>query len=115
MKRIFAATVLLSLLLAGCAKQETQPASTQPEVTSAPTTEVTTQPTTEATTQPPETEPPAPVYHSGLREDGSFDAGTLFIGDSETYLFLNQYLMTENHLGGRPLYRPVRLPAYGLL
>lgn len=99
MKRIFAATVLLLLLLTGCGKQETQPASTQPEVTSAPTTEATTQPTTEATTQPPETEPPAPVYHSGLREDGSFDAGTLFIGDSETYLFLNQYLMTENHLG----------------
>lgn len=102
MKRIFAVTLLLALLLTGCGKQAPQPAPTEPETTAAQTestTAPTTEPATEPTTEPPETDPPAPVYHSGLREDGSFSAGTLFIGDSETYLFLNQYLMTENHLG----------------
>lgn len=104
MKRYLAAILLAALLagVTGCGKEAPQPAPTEPETTAVPTeatTESTTLPTTEPVTEPPETEPPAPVYHSGLREDGTFDSGTLFIGDSETYLFLNQYLMTENLLG----------------
>lgn len=111
MNRRIAAFVLAALLIcaAGCAKKpsaaETTAPVTQPETlpetaaTTLPTTEATTEPTTEATTLPPETEPPAPVYHSGLREDGTFNSGTLFIGDSETYLFLNQYLILNDLLG----------------
>ena len=105
MKRFFAALTLLALLISGCSRQTAQPTTepettqSQTETTAAPTTEPTTAPTSEATTEPPETEPPAPVYHSGLREDGSFSSGTLFIGDSETYLFLNQYLILNDLLG----------------
>ena len=55
------------------------------------------------TTEPPATEPPTepgpPVLHSGIREDGSFDAGTLFIGDSQTFLFIEHFLKTNGLIG----------------
>ena len=45
------------------------------------------------------TEPPPPPQHSGLREDGSFDEGTWFIGDSMTCILINDYLRPNNLLG----------------
>ena len=97
-KRIL--SVLLALILAfGCAAC----GQSQAEPTTEATTEATTEPTTEATepateapTEAP-TEPPL-VLHSGLREDGSFNEGTLFIGDSLTCSFVGSYLKKE-HLG----------------
>ena len=41
----------------------------------------------------------APILHSGLREDGTFSAGTLFIGDSLTYIFTGSYLRDNGLLG----------------
>lgn len=76
---------------------------------SVPAAEVTTVPaTTEAATAPTQvptaapTEPatePAPVYHSGLKEDGSFDAGTWFIGDSLTCMLITDYLIPNGLIG----------------
>ena len=34
-----------------------------------------------------------------IREDGSFDAGTLFIGDSQTFLFIEHFLKTNGLIG----------------
>lgn len=65
-------------------------------------TEAPTQPT-EIETEPAEieTEPTEPAFslHSGLREDGSFDEGTLFIGDSLTYGLTLYYLKPNGLLG----------------
>lgn len=52
----------------------------------------------------PEVEEPiieedAIVLHSGLREDGSFDEGTLFIGDSLTVHLVSLYLEPMGYLG----------------
>lgn len=108
-KCLCAALALLILIgCAGCGRKRiptpTEP-STVPVTTAAPetqaTTEPTTVPTTEAPTEPPTqppTEPPV-ILHSGLREDGSFDEGTLFMGDSLTLLFLNHYLKPYGYLG----------------
>ena len=104
-KRIFA--VLLALLtllsLTGC-KEEEEPVL-QRETTEA-TTEATEAPTTEPPTEPPTTEAPteAPtepplVLHSGLREDGSFNENTLFIGDSLTFQMLYGYMRPRGSLG----------------
>lgn len=105
MKKILC--LLLSLILVmsllGCAREvpaETEP-TTEPTTapTTAPTTEATestSEPTTEAT-EPP-TEPKA-LQHSGLREDGSFDEGTWFIGDSMTCILVKNYLEPHGLIG----------------
>ena len=88
--------ILLSLvLLFGCTACGAEPAPTTEA-----TTEPTTVPTTEATEPPTEapTEPPL-VLHSGLREDGSFGEGTLFIGDSLTCGFISSFLSKKGYLG----------------
>ena len=99
-KRILCA--LLALLLAfgcaACGQAEAEPtteATTEP--TTVPTTEATEPPTTEPPTEAP-TEPPL-VLHSGLREDGTFSEGTLFIGDSLTCGFISSFLSSKGHLG----------------
>ena len=74
--------LLMVLSLAGC-KNEEEPAlrtEAPAEITEAPATEP---PATEAPTEAP-TEPPV-VIHSGMGADGSFNEGTLFIGDSLTF------------------------------
>lgn len=74
----------------------------QTEPTTVPTEAPTEAPTTVPTTLPPETtEPtePEPELHSGLREDGTFDGGTLFIGDSLTYGLVYSYLKANNLIG----------------
>jgi len=103
MKRVRCFLLVLFLLagLAGCAKEAPEAPST--EATTAPTTEpateATTAPTTEPATEPVETTEPKAPQHSGLREDGSFDAGTWFIGDSMTCILINNYLRPNNLLG----------------
>lgn len=89
---------ILSITACGTEPAETPTTpETVPETTAA--TEPVTEPTTaatEPTTAP--TEPPV-VLHSGLREDGSFDEGTWFIGDSMTCILVNNYLRPNELLG----------------
>lgn len=92
--------LLLSLVmvlgLLGCVREAPAEAETTTEYTTEPTIETTTEPTTEATV--PTTEPKAP-QHSGLREDGSFDEGTWFIGDSMTCILVKNYLIPHELIG----------------
>lgn len=107
MKRVFA-LLLAALLLCGCtntATPETEPIPTEATVaeTQAPTeapTEAAAEVPTEPETTESETQPEDPEWlHSGIREDGSFDEGTLFIGDSLTYGMVLQYLTIYERLG----------------
>ena len=68
--------------------------------TEAPTEEPTEVPTEAPTEEPTEepTEPPV-TAHSGIREDGSFNEGALFIGDSLTYGLVENFLMPNELLG----------------
>lgn len=90
--------LLLALLLAfgltACGGEKAVPTTEAP--TAPPTMEAVTEAPAEPTTIP--TEPPA-VYHSGLREDGSFDEGTWFIGDSMTCILITDYLMPNDLIG----------------
>ena len=108
MKRL-TALLLAVLLLSGCVGKPATPTTTEATtvpVTTEPTTEATTEPTTEPATEPttepttvPVTTEPAPVLHSGLREDGTFTEGTWFIGDSLTYNLIASYLKPTGRLG----------------
>ena len=93
----FLLSLLLLMSMAGCGAKET--ASTEPgtEATTEPATEPAAEPSTEPPTLP--TEPPPPPQHSGLREDGSFDEGTWFIGDSMTCILVRNYLMPNELIG----------------
>ena len=82
--------VLLALMLAGCSRT---PAETAPETT-AQTTEATE--ATEITV--PETTAET-VLHSGIRQDGSFDEHTLFMGDSLTFSLVEHELRATGMLG----------------
>ena len=105
MNRVFCfllATVLLFGLTA-CGRKPPEPETTAPpttEATEAPTTQATEAPATEPT-EPPTEEPTQPplVLHSGLREDGSFSGGTLFIGDSLTFQLVYGLLMPKCYIG----------------
>ena len=110
MKIITVCVLLMSVVMSGCmsrtvAAPPPSPKATTPTLeTTAPATEGITEPVTEPTAQP-ETESttaptePAVVLHSGLREDGTFDEGTLFMGDSLTYMLVNSYLIPRNLMG----------------
>ena len=93
-KRCLALFAALALLLSGCGGPPAEPV--------APATILAeTAPTTAPTVIPETTEMPtesATLGHSGLREDGSFDEGTWFIGDSLTYYFVG-YLLENGLLG----------------
>ena len=82
----------VAALLCGCS-------ASVPETT-APVTETTVPVATTQATVPTETEH---VWddniHSGLRADGTFTAGTLFIGDSLTYGLVKSYLQEYGMLG----------------
>lgn len=91
--------VFMVLCCTGCGR-ETVPAPTE-ESTLAfePTTEPTQIPT-EPVTEPASEPTGAPLLlHSGLREDGTFSEGTLFLGDSLTYAFVGNYLAENSLLG----------------
>lgn len=86
--KVLVLLIAVCLLLGGCVpKQE------QPTVPTVPTEE--TQPQTTAET----TVSPMAGLHSGLKPDGSFDEGTLFIGDSLTYGMVTKYLPDNGLLG----------------
>lgn len=87
--------LLAALLLSGCAVAQ-EPMTTTAATTKAPAAEAVTEATTEPAAVP--TEPPL-VLHSGLKADGSFDEGTLFIGDSLTFSFVGAYLTNSGYLG----------------
>ena len=93
LKKIIAFALAVSLLfLCGCGSTSAQPETTAPAET---------EPVTEATTEATEPEPTEPEVqlHSGLREDGTFGAGTLFIGDSLTYGLVHAYLKANDLIG----------------
>lgn len=124
---ITAVILLLSMLMTGCTSRivvappptnqqtvETEAPVTEPvtepatEPATEPVTEPVTEPETEPATEPstePETEPttvptePEVVLHSGIREDGTFDEGTLFMGDSLTYMLVGSYLTPRKLMG----------------
>ena len=94
MKKILC--LLCLLLLTGCGQSQIAPEQpTQVPATEAPVTEA-TEAETEPTTEP--TEPPFSL-HSGLREDGTFNEGTLFIGDSMTCILVQDYLTPMGLIG----------------
>lgn len=65
-------------------------------------TEISTDAPVEVVTEAPTEDPTEPVIqwlHSGIRQDGSFSEGTLFIGDSLTYGLVDSYLKDKNLLG----------------
>ena len=107
--------LLALLMLAGCAPSHSTPSEAAAEI---PATAHTSLPETMAPI-PTETVPAetVPVWddniHSGLREDGSFDAGTLFLGDSLTVGLVCQYLIPENLLGDARFAARVGMPLYG--
>ena len=105
-----ASLLCAAALVAGCSTREAPEPAPEPVETVAatetppPTPEPTPEPTSEPTPEPtpdvaPEPTPePGFVRHSGVREDGTFDEGALFIGDSHTY-YLLQYLIGAEKLG----------------
>lgn len=87
MKRVFS-VLLICLCLCGCVAQpEAEPTTVPTEQTTVP---VETTETTVSLTA---------GLHSGIKADGSFDAGTLFIGDSLTYGMVTGYLPDNGLLG----------------
>lgn len=100
-KRFFAAALIL-LIFTGCTaappSEPTEAATVpHPTVTEAPSesTEAVPAETTAPTDAPQDTS----ALHSGLRSDGTFSAGTVFIGDSLTNGFVQSYLMAYGYLG----------------
>jgi hypothetical protein len=114
-KRILSITAILFviLLVAGCGRSshlattpethgQTDPLEAEPvPQPSGSETRPSDETAAPSETAPTDAESPAepPVLHSGIREDGSFDEGTLFIGDSQTYLFIQDYLKPNGLLG----------------
>ena len=105
--RMIALFLCLVMVLGGCRQPGNEPSQalpTEPAQTTEATQETTaaTEPVTEATQEATEvTEGPqwGPEIHSGLRSDGTFNSGTLFIGDSLTYGLVNEYLDRYGFLG----------------
>lgn len=106
----FLLALLTALCCCGCGRKsvkvrQTEPSAATTEATEPPTTvpetqapaEPPTEPPTEAPTEAP-TEPPL-VLHSGLREDGSFNESTLFIGDSLTFQEIYGYMRKKQVIG----------------
>ena len=99
--------LLVALLLCGCAPanmEATQPpAQTPTQVPTQPPTEAPTQAPTEAPTELPTEAPTEPklewLLHSGIREDGTFDEHTLFIGDSLTCGLFLEYMIPNERAG----------------
>ena len=103
----FALLAAVSLTFVACDSAKT-PEDTNPDTTV--TTDAPTEPDTEAPT-----EPEVPQWlHSGIRSDGSFDEGTLFIGDSLTYGMVMQHLPQNGLLGDARYMAIIGAPAGNL-
>lgn len=92
--------LVLALLLCGCGQTASVPEDPEDQMPEAveQTTGEPTEETTQETTGPAVLEPET-ARHCGIREDGSFDEGTLFIGDSLTYGMVTEYLPDNGFLG----------------
>ena len=103
-RKILSLVLVLNLLfLTACRKEPSE--STVPPVTTVAVETTIPETTVPETTAPPVTEPAFPL-HSGIREDGSFDEGTLFIGDSLTNGLLYIH-MRQNKLIGNSKYMAI--------
>ncbi len=96
-KHLLLSAVLL-VLLCGCSAPGEE---TVPPISSEPIATTTESKPTEPATIPQATEQAEPAFpcHSGIRPDGSFDEGTLFIGDSLTREMVGGYLKRNGLLG----------------
>lgn len=104
--------LLAVLMLCGCAPE----AGPAPTAQTVPPTQNTAPETIPPATTVPETEPPFvwdDNIHSGLRPDGSFGEGTLFLGDSLTVGLICQYLIPEGLLGDARFAAKVGMPLQG--
>lgn len=88
--------LLCLLMLTGCGRSGPEPQEPTGSAATEATTEATTAPTEAPTTAPTE---PEVLLHSGLREDGTFNEGTLFIGDSMTCILVQDYLTPMGLIG----------------
>ena len=105
-KKILACVLAVSLLfLCGCSSTPSQPETALPTETE-PATASTTLPTGPASTEP------EVQLHSGIRDDGSFDSGTLFIGDSLTNAFIFDNLMLYHRIGDAQYMAMVGAPVH---
>lgn len=90
----------LSVSLSGCrAEAPAAPTEAPAAIETAPAE--TPAPITETPAPADLTPPEAPPVHiqTGVREDGSFDAGTLFVGDSLTMGLVREYLIPNGLIG----------------
>lgn len=122
MKRIIALLTLTGLLC-GCGQSAQTVEQTEPSVevivaAQTETGEPETEPATETVKQnilpPTEAAEPAFENRSGIREDGTFGSGALFIGDFLSYGLILGYL-TDNDLLGEARYMVIpnaALPAF---
>lgn len=95
--------LLVALLLCGCAPanmEATLPPTEAPTVApTQPPTEAPTEAPTEVPTEAPTEPKPEWLLHSGIREDGTFDENTLFIGDSLTCGLFLEYMIPNERAG----------------
>lgn len=99
-KRLLTALLGLSVLLSLSAcggetvprNERVSPSASSPATSSTGTS-------TPTQTEPAEEKVWTQEVHSGIREDGTFNEGTLFIGDSLTYGLVNEYLRPYELLG----------------
>ena len=101
--------IVAVLMLSACNSQAEELVLSVPETTQM-LIQSATEPTQEIVVleeQPPETNvsetqlptEPLLVLHSGLKEDGTFGEGTLFLGDSLTYMLVGSYLQVHDLIG----------------
>lgn len=95
--------LLAVLLLCGCVPADMEETQAPTVVPTLAPTEAPTEASTEAPTQAPTEAPTEPkpewLLHSGIRDDGSFDENTLFIGDSLTCGLLMEYMEPNDLVG----------------
>lgn len=104
--RTFCAVLALVLCVSLCGCEPEAPPDNSQPVQTQPTETVQTPTQPPATTQPTVQTAPVRTWdaHSGIRADGSFNDGTLFIGDSLTYGLITEYLQPYDDMLGDARY-----------